>query len=278
MLSQHPQVYFPFAEKEPFFFCFGNRKPTQLDKSIIQRVTYDETEYFKLFQNASEDQVLFDGSTAYLYHHERSIANMKRYYGDRIEEVKVIILLRNPVDRAWSHYNFLIRNGFENLSFEEAIQVDTMKSRSEKRWGFDYLGFGNYAAQVSSFLDTFPQTKIFLLEDLKNANALCEEIFQFIGVEPMEIQKAVKANPSGIPKNRLLVNLLRKNRTLKKAVNLLPETTKHKLLAKRDKTMAMLLKKESLNPETRSKLISFYRDDIDHLEAVINRDLSSWKA
>lgn len=277
MLSQHPRVYFPPSEKEPFFFCFGNQKPVQLDQPIIDRVTYEEETYFKLYENGSEGQLLFDGSTAYLYRHKESIANMKQYYGERIKEVKVIILLRNPVERAWSHYNFLIRNGFENLPFEKAIEADAMKSRSKKRWGFDYLGFGKYADQVSAFRDAFPETKVFLLEDLKKPNALCNEIFDFIGVERLEIEKAAKANPSGVPKSKVLVNLLRKNKALKKTVNLLPERTKHKLLAKRDKAMSSLMKKDELNSETRARLISFFKEDINQLEKIIDRDLSSWK-
>jgi hypothetical protein len=277
MLSQHPQVYFPPSEKEPFFFCFGNQKPLHLDQPIIDRVTYDEAEYFELYQNAGKEQLLFDGSTAYLYRYEEAIANMKLYYGEKIKEVKVIIVLRNPIERAWSHYNFLIRNGLENLPFEEAIQADIMKSRSQKRWGFDYLGFGKYADQVKAYQDTFPNTKVFLLEDLKKPNALCNEIFNFLGIGPLEIEKAAKANPSGIPKSKVLVNLLRKNQLLKKAVNLLPESIKHKLLAKRDKAMTSLMKKENLNSETRSDLISFYKEDINQLEKIIGRDLSSWK-
>jgi len=109
MLASHSGLFFPKGEKEPFFFCFANKKPEGLESSIIDRVTWEEEKYFELYANAPKDAVAIDASTAYLYRYEETIAHMKQYYGKDLASVKIIMLLRNPVERAWSHYLYLVR-------------------------------------------------------------------------------------------------------------------------------------------------------------------------
>lgn len=259
------------------FFCFdGPDMSESLDQKFREQAVSDPNAYFALYEAAGDDQIAFDATTAYLYQYAQTIKSLERYYGDRIGELKIIILLRNPADRAWSHYNYLIRNGFETLSFEEAIKPENMNRRKMERWGFDYLGFGAYFEQVKAFKERFPHTRIYLTEDLKNHEDVLSDIYDFLELPRVEAPAVKQANPSGVPKNRFIVNQMRNNTLLKKAVNLLPERTKHNILQKRDLMMGKFLKKPKLDPGTRALITAHYREDIINLGHLIDRDLSHW--
>lgn len=280
MLLEHPQVFFPSSKKEPMFFCFdGIKMPDEikeLNEEFKDQAVRNPNDYFDLYKAAEEGQVAIDGTTSYLYRHATTISSMKRHYGDRLQEVKIIIMLRNPVDRAWSHYNFLIRNGFEDLPFAEAINRDTMARRKLHRWGFDYLGFGAYSDQIKAFKEQFPLMRVYLTEDLKAHESVLSEIYDFLDLPPVAPPAMKQANPSGIPKNKFVVDQMRNNRLLKRMVNLFPERTKHLILEKRDQMMMKFLKKPMLADDIRAELTDYYRDEIKELGQLINRDLSHW--
>lgn len=276
MLAQHPSIYFPPSRKEPFYFSFGGEKPTYTDEKFNELPIWRTSEYLKLYRDAEPDQICGDASTSYLYTAEKSIKLIREMYGDRYRDLKIIILLRNPIDRAYSHYTYLIRNGFETRSFEEAISEKGIAEWKSKRWGFDYLAYGAYANQVAAFKNTFPETKVWLLEDLKNGNRMISEIFQFLNVSTIDIKRVAKANPSGIPKNRGVVNLLRRNPIIKTIGKSLPSSMQQSLKGRRDRLMSKFLEKRPMNPETREKLQRHYREDIARLQEVIGRNLEHW--
>jgi hypothetical protein len=276
MLSNHKSIYFPPSQKEPFYFCFQGKEPMGLDEDSKSRHIWRTEDYLSLYKDCPSEALAVDASTAYLYKFDESISQMAELYGEKLKEVKVIILLRNPVQRAYSHYTYLVRNGFETLPFEEAIKVENIEARKERRWGFDYLGYSSYPDQVKAYIEAFPHCKILLTEDMREPVSFMKEVTDFLGIEPMEEVNEVQANPSGIPKSRFLVNVLRKNKVLKSMVNLLPEAQKHRLLDKRDAMMGKLLVKESMDAGVREDLVRYFESDILFLQKLIERDLSSW--
>ena len=277
ILADHPQVYFPPSAKEPFYFCFGGIEPMQLNDLSRKQAVWRTSEYLDLFSGADSEQLCADASTAYLYRHQDVINNMEAMYGDSLEQVKIMMILRNPVDRAYSHYTFLVRNGFEDLEFEEALRPEIISSRRSTRWGFDYLDYGAYADQVAHYLSRFPQVKVFLMEELNDRQKLINGITDFLELDRMTVGEDLKANPSGIPKNKFLVNQMRKNRALKWVVNQLPEGTKHKILNRRDAVMGKLLEKRPMRSDTRELLKEHYEEEVVKLESILERDLSHWK-
>ncbi|MGB6037241.1 MAG: sulfotransferase domain-containing protein [Cryomorphaceae bacterium] len=276
-LTAHPEIFFPKERKEPFYFSFGGEEPKYDDKQFNTIPIWDTDEYLNLYNGAHENQKCGDASTSYLYTHEASIANMKKLYGDNLRKVKIIILLRNPIERAYSHYTYLIRNGFENRPFAEAISEKGIAKWKTKRWGFDYLRYGEYSSAVSAFLAEFDNVEIFLTEDLKETDSILSKVCNFLEISEISDTREVVANPSGIPKNKALVNVLRKNRMFKTVGRMLPEKTKLRAQAVRDNWMSKLLTREPMSAESRRFLVDHYSKEIETLASLIGRDLSKWR-
>lgn len=276
LLQQHPSIHFPKGKKEPFYFSFGGEKPDYTDKEFVSNLVWNTQDYLGLYQDAPNNAQLGDASTSYLYTAEQSISNMQALYGECLRDVKVFIILRNPIYRAYSHYTFLVRNGLEDLPFEKAINSDVIARRRLIRWGYDYIQYGMYSEQVKAFKEHFENCEVYLTEDLKDAQGICNKIFSSLGLEPIIVKRGLNANPSGIPKNQAAVNLLRKNKVLKSIVGLFPGRLKSSMLNRRDKMMELLLKRDEMNPDTKAFLQETYREDIGKLATLINRDLSHW--
>ncbi|MCZ4407824.1 sulfotransferase domain-containing protein [Cryomorphaceae bacterium 1068] len=276
LLSQHPDLFFPPSRKEPFYFSFGGDKPTYTDEKFNAIPIWQTQKYLELFDSAKSSHLCGEASTSYLYTYDKSLKLLHDFYGQGLKDLKSLIILRNPVDRAYSHYTYLIRNGFENRTFEDAISEKGISEWKNKRWGFDYLAYGKYADQVSAFKSAIPQTKVWLLEDLKKGSETTDEMLNFLGVPLMQFDTSMKANPSGIPKSKGLVNLLRKNPVAQKIGKALPSSLQSNLKNKRDKLMSRLLTKEPMKPETRKELTSYFREDIEKLQEVMDRDLKYW--
>jgi len=113
LLKKNPRVFMP-QEKEPMFFiCWNQPEFLKLigeNKGAKASFTINKLEdYKKTFEKARENQVIGEGSTWYLYAHETVILNIKKLYGKKSDLIKIIILLRDPAQRAWSHYLKKIR-------------------------------------------------------------------------------------------------------------------------------------------------------------------------
>ena len=146
----------------------------------------------------------------------------------------------------------------------------------KKGGAFDYLNYGLYSDQVADYIKNFDRVKVLLMEDLKKDDSWVSDAFDFLGVSNSEVNTSVQANPSGIPKNRALVGLIRQNKVLKQVGKVLPESVKLKAQQTRDKMMKKLLVKPELEDTTRKVLKNFYREDILKLSEIVSRDLSNW--
>lgn len=129
-----------------------------------------------------------------------------------LPRVKLVVLLRDPVARAYSHYNHVRRRGFEPLSFEEAIELEHERvghdpdaaegdgSRAHRR--FSYLTRGLYAEQLERWSSRFPRDQMLVLcaEDLfENPAAVVAEVYEFLGLPPFAAGKYRRYNAAKYP-------------------------------------------------------------------------------
>jgi len=278
-LKQHPEIFMP-EEKEPYFFCFMNNPPGFVSAANLSDKLWRLEDYLALFAPAKKNAILGEATPAYLYAHSTAIPNIRKVYGEAKKNLKIIIILRNPVDRAFSQYMMFRRDNFEDLEFQEAIRPDTVKRRLGERWNYyyDYLGFGEYSRQVESYLNEFPHVRVYLYDEFKSDNlSVMRDMFEFIGVSSDFVPETRLAyNPSGEPRLKRLHKFLFLERSpLKEIVKrFLPWEMRMKI---KYRILDANIKSKRLDAATRKKLHAYFEDDIIRLESVLGRDLSLWR-
>ncbi|MCS6917802.1 MAG: sulfotransferase [Chitinophagales bacterium] len=288
-LKQHPEVYMaPIKEThhfstdiDPASFRPNYARSLNKDLSrwlqgdmkegIFHAFVQDWNQYVQLFRLAENQKAIGEVTNSYLYSSEAA-ANIRRKFPD----ARIIMMLRNPADRAFSHYLMDLRIGYETADFMTALKKDM--ARNPKGWGISnmYIEIGQYARQVKRYLDTFPadRVRIYLFDDfVKNAEAVVKDLFRFLGVnDQVAIDFGRKYNPSFIPRNRLVQLLNTQKRMRDWIKGALPRS-----LRRRAKTALFTDKNlPRLQPDERRFLIEIFADDIRELSRLIDRDLSAW--
>ncbi|MBE9144027.1 sulfotransferase domain-containing protein [Planktothrix mougeotii] len=191
-LCQHPQIV-AATQKEIHFFTLN----------------YDQglDWYQSQFSPEAEGQQILtgEGSPYYLFH---PLVPQRLY--ESFPETRLIVLLRNPVDRAISHYYWEVTLGYESLSLEEAIaqeakrlQGETERICSEVNYfsfnhqHYSYLARGLYAEQLQRWMQFFPREQFLILksEDLYSDSArVVNQVFAFLGLPDYHLSSYDKYN------------------------------------------------------------------------------------
>ena len=274
-LTQHSEIFIPEVKECRFFSQLPkNYKGLGAEFFPNSGIT-NERVYFKLFCE-HEDKVCGDMSNDYLYYYEKSIKNIKKYLGN---EIKIVIVLRNPIDRAYSNYMHHIRDGWENISFEQALDDENRRIEENWGWSYHYVKTGMYYYQVKAYLDNFRQTKIYFFEELKFKDILLKDLCTFLEVRfTKELKDNKEYNVSGYPRNKLVHNFLNKDNAIKKIIkpvvnSILPKGSIQKVVSN---IQNKNLKKVSMKNDTRERLKNVFEDDIKKLSNLIKMDLSHW--
>jgi hypothetical protein len=278
-LKQHPQIYMS-PVKEPHFFALENeeldfRGPR--DQEILsQMVVTDFGAYRELFRNVSSETAVGEASAGYL-HSSRALGRIRRY----VPDAKLIAVLRDPVEGAYSSFLHMVRDGREPLSdFEQALRAE--KTRIRDNWGpiWHYRQKGFYYGQLKRYFEAFgrDQVKVYLYEeDLKgDPLGMLQDIFRYLGVDDAFVpDMSLRHNISGIPKSKALHGFLRRPHPVKSAAKpFVPEVVRVRLVTiLRNRNLS---RPPRLSPEVRGWLVGEYREDILRLEELIQRDLSGW--
>lgn len=277
-LKQHPEVFMSLI-KEPHFIV------SQFIKSLGRgrgedtlKVVRKYDEYLKLFEGSSGKKAVGEASNDNLYHYEEAIKYIKSFFGDP----RIIIILRDPVDRAFSAYSYLMRDNREYLSFEEALEAEEKRMQEGWRCMWYYRDVGFYYNQVKAYKESFSRVKVALFDDLReDPKQLAKEIYEFLEVDPSFVPNTdTRHNVSGIPRCRWMNNLFLKKGLFQKTMR----TTGTFILREegwvrlRESVRSRILAETRMKKETRLKLRDIYRADIGKLQALIKRDLAHWMA
>lgn len=176
LLDRHPQIFMNRPIKpEPKFF-------------LVDEIYQSGLEHYlqKYFPKAPEEKVWGEKSTNYL---ESPVA-AERIYRD-LTRVKLIFILREPAERAFSNYLWSMMNGMEQEDFATAIEKEDLRSRDLPEYlryarPFDYFTRGLYAKLLRPYFDLFPKEQILVLkfEDISiDPGKLTARIHRFLGVQ-----------------------------------------------------------------------------------------------
>ena len=120
-------------------------------------------------------------------------------------QIPIIIVLRNPIDRAYSNYLNHVRSGWEKLSFEDALNEEEERRAANWSWGWFYIAGGLYAEQVKAYMDNFERVLVLLFEEDIVTDQAANKILDFLNPDSLpQSLTNVHVNRSGYPKNRLL--------------------------------------------------------------------------
>lgn len=270
LLDQHPDIFMS-TPKEPNYFVFAGQDEYPLVEAS-DSVT-DRAQYERLFEDGAGMKILGEASHNYLYYAETAAPRIAA----EVPDAKLIAILRNPVDRAFSHYLLHVRNEKETApTFRDALDLEDERVARGTQFGH-YVRRGRYVGQLQRFLTHFgaEQLRIYLYEDLaSDAAAFARDCYRFLGVDAAYTpDTAVRANPSGIPKNRALHALLVQDNLVKRiAQPLLPRRLYRAATRLRDRNLSH----PELDPDVRHELIEVFRQEIIDLQDLVDRDLTSW--
>lgn len=293
-LDQHPEIYLSPIKEVNFFsredihpelFSRDYRHDVNVDLQSylasdmaepihIAHVTH-ESDYLQLFRNAGNAKAIGEMSLSYMLY-----PSAPRALATACPDAKIMAILRDPAERAFSQYIMNLRQG-KTLEKDFIKEITEDDRREPKGWGVNhqYLFIGRYHEQLKRYYDHFPahQIKIFLFDDYAaNPDGVVREMFSFLGVDPdFKADTSLKANEGGIPKLKWINYLLHQWGFITWAKNTLPRSW-------REPFKQWMYKKgpemPAMKPEERAFLVNYYREDILKLQTLIDRDLKKWLA
>ncbi len=275
-MRQHPQVFMP-SIKEPNFFSYEGET---LDckgpgADYINNSFTDLTAYNALFNIAPESAICGEASPLYLYS-----PDAPKRIKHHIPAAKLIVILRNPIEQAFSHFLYATKQAIEpEPDFTKALSLENERLAAGWQPLFGYSRFPRYAEQLKRYFKLFPKEKLFVrkYEEFQNSpGRVLTDIFDFIGADPEFLpDMSNRPNAGGVPKNRALQDFLMKSNPLTRAVGLVvPQKFRWAI---RDKIASANTTQETvMPPEARQILKERLSGEILALEQLIERDLSDW--
>ena len=273
-LRQHPGIYLPKI-KEPCFFVFDG-DDTEYKEGKFAFAVRNFKDYENLFRAAKPDQISGEMSTPYLYLYEKTISRIQKYF-PAYRKMKIVMMLRNPAERAFSQYCWRVRDGREALSFKKAIEAE--RERMDDNFSFDYfyLDRGFYFKQVRSYIENFDNVHIILFDEFQSRpSEVLRDLCRFLGVdEHFEFEKVEAQNRSSMPKFQVLGKVATVESKMKYRIwYSIPDSLRKKI-----RNWFSVLnegKKPEMDPLMRKSLTDIYREDILALQKLIGHDLTSW--
>jgi len=270
-LKIHPDIYLPDL-KEPHFF------------SGVSPMINTKEEYIGIFNNYQGESAVGEASTSYLF-----VPSTAKNIFDNLGKIKIIIILRNPVDRAYSTWlQSHDHRDIENLSFEDALKMEESRYQNRHELYFwpsvMYFRAGLYFEQVNRYINTFGKENIYVLifeEFIKNPIFYCKRIYSFLNVNDSYTPPIMIKNKYSKPRIQFLYDFISPPPKLflslyKKFPNKIRQYI-YLLVSKIHKANRNdAVKKQPLSTDTRKELQNKYYENIKKLEELLERDLSIW--
>jgi hypothetical protein len=279
-LGQHPQV-FMCPVKEPGFFAFEGQNSDQKDpwqEGGVRRVVTDLQSYQALFRAAGAQPAIGEVSPAYLVR-PRAAERIQHY----IPQARLIAVLRNPVERAYSAFWMQRLYSQKNVpDFAALVEKRLSDLPQGELVGNLKIDAGFYDIHLKRFYDLFAaqQLRIYLYEDLSRATLpILQDMFSFLEVDAaFQPDISIRHMAGGVPRSRTWRAVLLGMNRLKSVLRpLLPEKVRRRLRSALDPLARQGLEKPPPMPlQTRQMLLELDRQDILRLQQLIARDLSAW--
>lgn len=254
-LNQHPQIFL-VPEKELHFFC---RCPPHLKRAFTRG------DYETFFTQADAD-IIGEASPCYMYYPEVARTLRAQFPG-----AKILMSLRDPVKRFWSHY--LMNTWYRGAYASPEHILDSWPFETPPLATEDLVGASLYAAQVERFLNEFGSSRvqvIFLEELAGSPRAVLRSVLEFLEVEQLPLDTTEVDKVSVVPRNRVGEILLKSSLTRGVANAVLSRRARRFLKYR-------VLGRTGQAPEPSLELVeqlrALFRPDTQRLEELLGRPL-----
>jgi hypothetical protein len=242
-LAQHPDV-FACPIKEPRFFAFHPEPAWRMagpgDAKWVDTFVTEPAGYQALFAGAGDARARGESSVVYL---DTPVAAER--ICEREPAARIIAILRDPCERAWSQWLMHRRYRGEPYTFRAALAAEDERIAAGWSWRYRYRSRGMYHALLQPWLDRFPRERVLLLlsDDLdQDPRATLRRVFAFLGVDPAFRPNARRRHNASLGRRRRFRRPLR----------------------------------PPLDPQIRRELVEVFRADVMALQALLGRDLDAW--
>jgi hypothetical protein len=290
-LAQHPEVYMS-PIKEPNYFAQADMRPENFNREYRQDVALDIDrylsgamdrhihianvsrweDYIRLYRDVRGEKAVGEASTSYLY-----CPSAAPRIAETIPDARIVMILRNPIERAYSHYLMNLRLG-KTLDDDFLREVEADYRQEIKGWGVSrlYLDLGFYSSQVLHYLEHFPSDRVHIIiyDDYRERpgetmTGLC----RFLGIdERVAIDVSREHNAAGVPRFKHLNYLLTQAGIISTMKRIMPDALKQRLQSVVYSGKAV----PKMDVKSRTCLADFYREDVGRLGELLRRDLSGW--
>ncbi len=200
-LTHHPDIAVS-NPKETHFLSLGSRSEGFAgpgdDTTINRQIQHSLTGWESTFLPAQRAKIRIDASVSMLYYAEETLTQIDTYLGD---DVKVIVVLRDPVDRAYSAFKYLQNRGFEtSATFGEALDVEYGRISDGWHHLWHYSSMSRYAEQLEPWLDRFGDQLTVVDYDrlIDDSAAVCNELIDWMGLDPKLNPEAESADTRAV--------------------------------------------------------------------------------
>lgn len=275
-LREHPEVFMsPVKEANYFAFPEGHQPERGPGGVLVRRGAVSTlAEYEALFADAGDARAIGEASPRYLRTPEAPAR-----IDALLPDVRLVAILRDPVERAYASYLGLRRDGLEpQPTFEDALRDDERRQR--EGWPFSGLvDAGLYHRHLSRYYERFPpeRIRVYLHDDLRaDAAGLVRDLLSFLGVDPDFSPDTARVHGrTGVVRNRVLGELWSRSRRVRDGLGpVMPRRVSEGVR----RWVLRDLERPQVAPATRAQLIPVFRPDVLALEELIGRDLSAWLA
>lgn len=273
-MVQHPSVYM-CTPKEPHFLAMHGREAEigGIGHEMFAKGNqFAHHQWLDLFAGRAE-MCLMDASVSTISYPEVAIANIARYCADG---TKIIAILRDPVNRAYSSYQYCLSKGWDGGSFENCLDQEPFRIAQnwQHLWFLKYLS--QYELRLPPFLEAFGSDNVHIViaeEFAADPSLILDGIFDFLDIPAFGIQAPQQFNASGVPKSRIVRGLsgfVRRHPALRKTLLAATSTSV------REKLKSKKLAKPEMALKTREQLSRELAGTRPWVEQLIGRRLEVW--
>jgi len=259
-LNEIPEIYMSPIKEPLYFHSF-------IHESHMKRIE-DTSKYLSLFKNVKNEKAIGEASPTYLFYPESP-----KLIKNAVPNARIIIILREPVERAFSHYLMQKNNGTETESFHQVVQRGLNRSQNSNEY-VPCLDRGKYHDQVSRYFKIFGHDKVKVLifeEFIKDPLGTIKQTLDFLKIKSEPPSKIIQTyNEFREPTGKISKLILKSSISKKIASELIPQSMRRRL----KETITEKPKEKPIMTEMdRLALESFYYQDVNNLQQLLGKSL-----